>query len=42
MLTLIIPAAPTPWTARAIVNAGSVGATAQANDAPVKRARPGQ
>ena len=42
MLTLMIPAAPIPWTARATVSTGKVGARAQASDARVKSARPGR
>ncbi len=42
MLTLMIPAAPSPWTARAMASVANVGAMAQAREASVKRARPGQ
>ena len=42
MLTLMIPAAPSPWISRAKVSTANVGASAQAREAAVKTASPHQ
>ena len=42
IFTLMIAAAPSPWTMRAAISRGRLGATAQASEAATKTARPGR